>query len=224
MSDRFAAFDAAYVLGALSPRDRQEYEQHLHGCPDCARAVRELAGMSGLLLRVPEDLVASIGEQEPPAGLLPALLARARRERRRSRWTAFGTMGLAAAACLALVLALVFALRPAGTTAPAAAPTVTMSSVRSAPIDATVKLHEVTWGTSIDMHCRYEPWSNSTTRVYTLVALDREGREQQLGSWRLAPGRDVTLRAGTVWRLTDITGIQIRTMSGRAVLQLKRQH
>lgn len=29
--DPFATFDAAYVLGALSPEDRQRFEEHLRG-------------------------------------------------------------------------------------------------------------------------------------------------------------------------------------------------
>src|SRR5690606_26259909 len=54
---RFASYDAAYVLGALSPRDRQEFEQHLRECAECAQGVRELAGMPGLLAKVPGELV-----------------------------------------------------------------------------------------------------------------------------------------------------------------------
>lgn len=47
--DPFTSYDAAYVLGALSPQDRSDYEAHLPECERCARAVRELAGMPGLL-------------------------------------------------------------------------------------------------------------------------------------------------------------------------------
>lgn len=221
MSDPFAAFDAAYVLGALSPQDRQDYEEHLKECAACARAVRELAGMPGLLVNVPEDLAIPVVEQEPPPSLLPALLARVRRERRRSRWTAFTTASLAAAACIALVVALVFAFRPAPTGAPTAAPTVTVRSGDAVPVAATVKLHEVTWGTTVDMHCWYTPWSTSTAHTYVLVAVDRSGETQQLGTWRLAPGKDVRLRAGTSWSLHEISGIQIRTPSGQPVLRMK---
>ncbi|HEX7212030.1 MAG TPA: zf-HC2 domain-containing protein [Propionibacteriaceae bacterium] len=50
--DKFAQWDAAYVLGALSPADRREYEEHLASCPACQRAVSELAGIPGLLGQV----------------------------------------------------------------------------------------------------------------------------------------------------------------------------
>ena len=44
MSDdhaRFAEWDAAYVIGALSPADRREFEAHLDSCERCMRAVAE---------------------------------------------------------------------------------------------------------------------------------------------------------------------------------------
>ncbi|WP_454859024.1 anti-sigma factor family protein [Promicromonospora soli] len=47
--DHYAEWDAAYVLGALSPSDRRAYEQHLAECDACRAAVTELAGMPGLL-------------------------------------------------------------------------------------------------------------------------------------------------------------------------------
>ena len=50
--DKFAQWDAAYVLGALSPADRREYEEHLASCPACQAAVSELAGIPGLLGQV----------------------------------------------------------------------------------------------------------------------------------------------------------------------------
>ena len=40
-SDRHAHWDAAYVLGALSAAERQEYEDHLTSCPSCRDAVAE---------------------------------------------------------------------------------------------------------------------------------------------------------------------------------------
>ena len=36
----FAEWDSAYVLGALSPADRREYEEHLETCEQCRRSRR----------------------------------------------------------------------------------------------------------------------------------------------------------------------------------------
>ena len=71
LSDRFATWDAAYVLGALSPAERREYEEHLAGCPACQAAVSELAGLPGLLAQVPPE----------DAALLAAAPARGARRR-----------------------------------------------------------------------------------------------------------------------------------------------
>ena len=49
--DPYLRWDAAYVLGALPPRERREYENHLAGCAECTTDVLELAGIPGLLAR-----------------------------------------------------------------------------------------------------------------------------------------------------------------------------
>ena len=36
---RFADWDSAYVIGALSPAERREYEEHLETCETCRRSV-----------------------------------------------------------------------------------------------------------------------------------------------------------------------------------------
>lgn len=58
--DEFATWDAAYVLGALSPADRRAFEEHLRDCERCGAAVGELAGMPGLLGSVPRERALSL--------------------------------------------------------------------------------------------------------------------------------------------------------------------
>ncbi len=53
--DKYALWDAAYVLGALSEKDRREYEAHLGECPSCRDAVTELSGMPALLALIDRD-------------------------------------------------------------------------------------------------------------------------------------------------------------------------
>ena len=46
-------FDAGvYVLGALSPTERREFERHLEECAECRNDVIWLAGLRGLLSRL----------------------------------------------------------------------------------------------------------------------------------------------------------------------------
>ncbi|WP_206064954.1 zf-HC2 domain-containing protein [Nocardioides sp. JQ2195] len=83
--------DGAYVLGALSPEDRIAFEKHLPGCAACATSVRELAGLPGLLSRVPAPSLDADEQPMPvPDTLLPSLLRRVRARRRRQGWYAGG--------------------------------------------------------------------------------------------------------------------------------------
>ena len=80
MSCMYADWDGAYVLGALSPADRLEFERHLAECATCAPAVREMAGLPGLLGRVDESALA---DHAPASNLPPVpdtVLPRLRRE------------------------------------------------------------------------------------------------------------------------------------------------
>jgi carotenoid cleavage dioxygenase-like enzyme len=64
MSDRdhvHAAWDAAYVLGALSDADRREFEVHMVDCSSCRKAVTDLAGMPPLLSLLEYDQVIGLG-------------------------------------------------------------------------------------------------------------------------------------------------------------------
>ncbi len=218
--DRFASFDAAYVLGALSPKDRQEYEQHLRECADCATAVRELAGMPGLLSRVPLSMLPTEAERpDPPADLLPRLLDRVRSERLRRRVITIGTSVLAAAACLVLVLMIVF--RPSIGDQPTAVPTATMSPVSNAPVWATIGLKEVGWGTKVDMHCMYEKrpgWDKNG--VYLLVVVTKQGLAETIGTWKVFPGKDARFQAATSHSLSEIAAIEIRSASNKTVLTI----
>ena len=63
--DKYAQWDAAYVLGSLSEQDRREFEAHLGECRACRDAVTELSGMPALLSLLDRDEV--IDEDDPIA-------------------------------------------------------------------------------------------------------------------------------------------------------------
>ena len=71
-SDRFREWDAAYVLGALSPEDRHAFERHLPTCPACSGAVAELAGLPGILAALPAAEAVALTETAPDAAGVPA--------------------------------------------------------------------------------------------------------------------------------------------------------
>lgn len=225
-----AEWDGSYVLGALSPSERQDFERHLATCHDCARSVRELAGLPGLLSRVdpvvlePEPAVAPV-----PETLLPSLVKEVTRSRRRRLYV---TAGLAAAAVVAVGVVLVQGTTgddnlPAATP-PAATPSapagLDMSPIGGAPVTASVAFTPVTWGTKLDLICSYEPTSGEyqlPRRVtYGLFVINRDGSTEQVGTWQALDGRTMRLSAATAARRADIASVEVRTTDGRPVLKL----
>src|SRR5215475_4540457 len=90
-----------YLLGALSPGQRQAYERHLATCAECRAEVSDLAALPGLLGRIDESALAEVSADAPPPTVLPNVLTKVRRRRRARRTFAIATA--VAAACLALV-------------------------------------------------------------------------------------------------------------------------
>jgi putative zinc finger protein len=237
----FALDDAAYVLGALPPDERLAFERHLAGCPECERSVRRIAGLPGLLARVPVDDLESVSAAEPlPDTLLPALLDHARRTERRRRWV----VGLAAAAAVAAIAAAslaVFAVvdddgatpeaRPpvSSSTAPSTAPPQQMTPVRPGGDDvATVALTSVAWGTKLDVVCRWaggegeEPGygHDGPPPTYALVVRSADGDAQQVATWTGLPGKTMKVSGATSMALDDIAAVEIQTADGRPAFEL----
>jgi len=233
MSCHYADRDGSYVLGALSPAERLEFEQHLAGCADCARAVRELAGLPGLLARVDPAVVEDPPREEPvPDTLLPPLLYAVRRTRRRR---AVVTAGLAAAAVAVVVAPLVVSgsvggdgtrtATPPPSSSAAAAPTGrAMASVGDAPVHAKVSFASVAWGTRLDLTCTYAPGAEGyhlpPAMTYSLFVRTRDGSTQQVGTWRAIDGRTMRLTAATATARRDIASVEVRTADGHPVLKL----
>ena len=210
--DPFASWDAAYVLGALSPEERAAFEEHLENCPSCSRAVQQMAGMPGLLSRADLD-----ANDEPPAELLPTLLRTAGRERRRRLLITGGGWAAAAAASIALVLVLVLG-RAAVAVTPAATPLETMSSVNGSPLTGQVGLVGVAWGTKIELKCTY-PEGFSDNEPYVLVVHGRaQTGTEQIGSWKLVPGHTATMNASTNVAVDDIASVEVRSANEQVLV------
>ena len=224
---RHAHLDAAYVLGALSPTERQDFERHLSTCSDCARSVRELAGLPGLLSRLTQDEVLALGQQPAvPPTVLPGLLRVAvRRQRRRRVATVLAAVGGAAAAAV-LTFALVEGPDAAAPGAPGSGDDVVTSSMR--PLDqqwvrADLRLEQVAWGTRMSVRCSYRtPPKGVKLPVYALVVHTRSGHAEQVATWRPVPGKVTTVDAATAERDGQISSVEVMTAQGRALLRLTR--
>jgi len=163
MSCDFEHLDGSYVLGALSPSERREFEEHLAGCEACSRSVRELAGLPGLLARIDPEVLESPPSEEPlPETLLPSLMWQVRRSRRRRT---FATAGLAAAAAVVVTIgaAVTVGVNGGGDTPQANPPVVGTSTPGSRPMSVvhdvgmrgSLALGSVPWGTRLDLTCTY---------------------------------------------------------------------
>ncbi|ACQ78511.1 conserved hypothetical protein [Beutenbergia cavernae DSM 12333] len=181
-TDQYADWDSAYVLGALAPAERDEYERHLAGCADCRAAVGELAGLPGLLGALPADealaLVdpddagsedaargsdaarpaATTGGAVASPGLGPTvplgpLVERVRRGRRRRRLAAV----VGACAGVAAVVALLLAVVVPGLRAPQEVDVTfaTTAQAQGAPLSASAQLAARDGGTRISSTCSY---------------------------------------------------------------------
>jgi anti-sigma factor RsiW len=94
----FTYDDGAYILGALAPAERADYEKHLPTCAMCREAVAQLAVLPGLLGRL--DPATAAPTVTAPLTLLPRVLTAAatgRRAERRRELRSRISIGLAAA-------------------------------------------------------------------------------------------------------------------------------
>lgn len=232
MSCEFAHYDGAYVLGALSPTERSEYQHHLRECAECAQAVQELAGLPGLLGRVSADVLESPLVDEPvPATLLPALVRQARRTQRRRLWVTAGTAAAATVVVATASLTITGALDDTPTVLPPSpGSSVTgqasqaMVPVGSEPVSADLALTNVAWGTRLELTCTYahddgehQVWAPWT---YAMFVRTRGGQLEQVATWRALPGKTMQLAAATATSRDDISSVEIRTADGNPVLKL----
>lgn len=227
--------DGSYVLGALSPADRQGYEQHLASCAKCALSVRQLAGLPGLLSRVDPRLLESPPIGTPvPDSLLPKLVDQVRRSRRRRTFLSAGVAAAAAAAVVVGTLGVTGAFdgeqtpRSDPTSSPSPTPSgpeiQAMQPVGSVPVRASLVFESVSWGTRLNLTCTYMTphgdYEPPTSATYVLVVHTRDGRVEPVGTWRAVPGTTTRMSAATASGREDISSVEVRSETGRVVLRL----
>ena len=251
MSCPSAHLDGAYVLGSLSPAERQEFERHLSTCDECSRSVRELAGLPGLLARVDRSVLEFEPASDPvPATLLPSLVREVRRRRRRT------VLAIAGAAAAAAVIAVGVPIlvsgeddpgspsadsQPTATSSPTSSAEpdvvpVAMDTVGSAPVSGTLAFESVGWGTKLDLECTYtkvspgdqgypDGGSNghgpSGPVKYEMFVRTLDGDVDMVGTWHAAEGATMRLTAATAASRADIVSVVVRTSEGQPVLRLR---
>ena len=216
-SDSYAEWDAAYVLGALEPGERRDFEAHLATCERCRASVAELASMPGLLTRAKPWFEEGDGEVGPPSNLVSLVEAReAKRHKAARRRVTLVAVG--AAAVLALGIGIPLAMTPS---APLPDAVVALEPVGASPITASVSLDSVAWGTSISMTCDYpaSAYPGTGGGTYTLVVTSASGDSQQVGTWEAVPGKTITLDGATSIPLDQIASVSMVDSAGTVVLE-----
>ncbi len=214
--ERFAEWDAAYVLGALTASYRREFESHLATCVDCQRAVAELAPTVGLLSRLSAseaERPAHGPEESARAGLVALARSRARR-RRPTVWLA------AAAAAVLVVVMIAVPITVATMDRPTAS--FALQDVAGVPLEASVRLTDVDWGTRIDLDCRYPDAGSDAPEggwTYALAVVAADGTDATVSTWRAAPGTSARLSAGSALAVGEISAVEIRSADGVVLMR-----
>ena len=246
--DKFAQWDAAYMLGALSPADRREYEEHLAGCPTCQAAVSELAAIPGLLAQVsPADaamlsmavdnktghgetatateaelMEATATETElieaGPPTSLLPKMIKKARTRRRKRLAAVA--GIAAAAVLVIGGVVVgTGLIPLRPESPQR---VAFSQVVPSAITANADVIPGREGTQINVECVYaeenDPRPGGGHNEYSIFVVDRFGHSEAIKEWPATPNKLMRPSGMTPLHLSQIADLEIRQSDTNEVL------
>ena len=204
-----------YLLGALEPPERSEFESHLAGCDICRAELVRLAPLPGLLHQISatdfEDGLPPAPAEPPPAPVtepvpIPAVVRLPDGPPRPARryWQ------VAAAAVIVLVLALgaVFgwqALRHEDT--PPAAEGVTWSASDADPgVEAGARLIDREWGTELQVKIDGAP----PGRECYLVVYDHYGNREVTGWWKTDHDSNEEIPASTSIRRSKIEKIEFK--------------
>lgn len=225
MTCEFAHLDGVYVIGALDASERTDYERHLTGCDECSRAVRELAGLPGLMGRVPLEALEPPGEREPvPETLLPAVVSEVRRSQRRRRSVVAAVAAAAAVIVVAGLVGVTVNALDDGDQAPQAtettAPAERMESLGAGRVTGWVSLTEKAWGTRIDLTCTYTSQEKGRWAAYALFVRTKDGKLEQVGTWRAESGAEMHVTMAAAAAPEDIEEVLVKTDEGRSVLSL----
>lgn len=203
--------DGAYILGALSPAERAEYERHLAACPPCRDAMTQLAVLPGLLGRL--DPATAAGTTSAPASLLPRVLTamRARRAAQRRRRVLAGVAGVVVAVAVGYLVGLGVRLAnpPSGPDTAAPAPFSAMNVDSFAPVEAQIGITEQETGTLVTVRCRYHGSSNRSWGIW-LVVYPRDAEAEPIGSWNAPGGMPIEVSTVTHYSPAQIDRIELR--------------
>jgi hypothetical protein len=230
-ADRYREWDAAYVLGALSPEERLEFEAHLEACPECTAAVAESAGIPGVLRRLDaatavriRDLPAAAPLQdETPARTTNVAHIAGRIRRRRSLVSAAAAAAVVAALGGGVGGGIAVSTVLAGHSTTVATTTAELRPVGGSEVSASLTMRTIAEGTRLDWHCSYP--ENGTWRgptAYRLVVQIPDGSWRTLATWSASGKGADGLSTVTSIPRQDIRAVEIRLPDSKSALAAVR--
>ena len=208
----------AYVLGALTPAERDAVDDHLLSCPECAAELDRFTALPLYLDLVTGDEVAAMGSgtADPDPGLVDRIVTAAVAERRRGRtrrWL------VAVAAALVLVVGSVSAgvalsSNPSHSTA--------ASGIAFTATDPTthawahVGVQPKLWGAALTLNLSGVPAGERCR----LVAVGRDGTRDVAASWEVTYAGSANLTGATSFQLSSTAAYDIVTFDGKRLLHV----
>jgi hypothetical protein len=204
-----------YVLGAIGPAERAQVDDHLAVCPWCREELAGLAGLPGLLRRVPLDEALQAGTDDaggpPPGPPLDRLIDRVSRIRLRRRLTA-----AAAAVLVGLASAVtVQVLHTLPTTAPHWSSIITGGSAATGA-QAAVRYAAQPWGTELEVRVDGIPAGTHCQ----LGVVNAQGQDISAGGWIIESDSEYTwYPASAPWPAARLRGFVI-TADGHTLVTI----
>lgn len=227
-ADHYTIWDAAYVLGALTPDERREYEGHLSRCGPCRTAVTEICGIPALLRRL--DTATAVGAlnggDEKP---ISARNSRATREvltavnrvrcRRRLGWAA---IIMVTAVTVSIPMIAVREYRGASSMPV----TVPMRQVTPNALTSWVALTVQQWGTRVDVRTTLtdtphesEHHDDEAGDIVAVMLINNQGDTVRAAEWTVVADQMAAPSADTSWPPEAIRTIQIIGVDGHVLLE-----
>jgi hypothetical protein len=230
MTCEFALDDGAYVLGALTPAERADFERHLASCPSCRENVANLAVLPGLLGRLDPGravaLTSGTAHEPAPPTLLPRVLAAAAQRRRFDRRRSRRRRTALTAALSLTVIALVAAvgvtvhLQDSRPTPPVAMSAMRPASQTWTPVSADIGVAPTDGGSKILLTCWYSTASGDDDRWTMRIVVFERGSVtgESLGTWTASGGQTIRLTGVTHLQPSEIGRVELQRFDSTPLL------
>lgn len=189
--ERYKEWAAAYVLSALEPGERAEFERHLQGCELCQRDVQDFAALPGLLRQLDDDIeIDELAIERVTRNANSRIESGWHEiEQRLRRWRAGA---LAAVAALLFVAGLSIGSLGFGS-ASDDSNGAGIELAHDTEAEGSIVMSPGEWGTGIEVELVGLP----EREVYQLWTVDTAGEWQPIVSWPSPPGGFAGVKAGT---------------------------